>query len=273
LLDGRLSGAERDAVLAQLGMSADDLEIMADAVAVESELAEAAEPPSTAAPVVSLAERRERKVRRPVMWIAIAAGLVLVAIPLTRRANGFDVPGFTSLVARDSLPAAWLEQGSVATRGEGSATAANLGALAADLRIASTRDPEGAKRVAGRMAAILRAMPPAVGAAARLDSLSSGRTEMSANTADAANASIVKLHPFIDRDVFASGAWLRSAWLAATAHDVAFFDAAESTRAAKLVDRTLGTATYENSSTLAHDGRWDELSAQLLRGLGTLSIR
>lgn len=272
LLDGRLSGAERDAVLAQLGMSADDLEIMADAVAVESELAEVTEPPSTAAPVVSLEQRRASKIR-PTLWIAIAAGLVLVAIPLTRRANGFDVAGFTSIVARDSLPSGWLEQGSVVTRGAGTASAAELGALATDLRIAAARDPEGAKRVAGRMATILTRTPQTATAAATLDSLWSGRALMSASSADAANASIVKLHPIVDRDVFAAAAWLRAAWLATAAHDAEFFNASESARAAELVDRIIGGHTYEGSRRLAREARWDQLSANLLRGLSTLSTR
>jgi hypothetical protein len=271
LLDGRLSGAERDAVLAQLGMSADDLEIMADAVAVESELAEMAEPPSVV-PVVSLAERRASKTR-PVIWVAIAAGLVLVAIPLARRANGFDIAGFTSIVARDSIPAGWVEQGSVVTRGAGAASAAELGMLATDLRVAASRDIEGAKRVAGRMATILLRVPQTAGAATKLDSLSSGRMAMSTTAADVANASIVKLHPIIDRDIFAGAAWLRAGWLASAAHDSEFFNARESARAAESVDRIVGGHTYEGSARLAREGRWDELSANLLRGLSTLSTQ
>src|SRR5215467_6869448 len=94
LIDGRLSAAERDATLARLSASPDDLEIVADAIAIAEELDD--EVPD----VRPIAPRRRAQMPPVAYWMAAAAAILIVAtLPvMVRRESSPAVDGYASFL-------------------------------------------------------------------------------------------------------------------------------------------------------------------------------
>ncbi|HYD54186.1 MAG TPA: hypothetical protein VEA99_16235 [Gemmatimonadaceae bacterium] len=102
LLEGKLSAREREALLARLAASPEELAVYADAVAATREPAELLE---RGAPGITAARRTPWRRRMPPMgWLAIAAGIVvLVAQPLVRGRDGSGVvAAHVSQLGRDA---------------------------------------------------------------------------------------------------------------------------------------------------------------------------
>ncbi len=116
LIDGRLQGADRDAALSKLATSPEDLEILADVVAVSREL------DGGVTDIRTFAERP--RARRPPMmkWMSAAAAILVVAsASLMLRGGGTAAAdGFASLITSQvALAPGWEAHSWSATRGAG----------------------------------------------------------------------------------------------------------------------------------------------------------
>jgi hypothetical protein len=269
LLDGRLSGKARDTALAQLALSPDDIELAADVVAVDDELRERRDDPDR-----SSGAARSRRFMRRVQWAAIAALLVCaVALPLLLRRpdNAGDAGAAVALLGDTTLalPSDWEELGRAALRGgtvmpTAESRSIELGTLLTDLDVAATRDTNVARRVAGRIQALLAESPAASSAAAAYADIASGRNGLSRDERARARGSIAALAPIVDLNALRAGAWLRAAWIAAIARDSAYFADPRSAAAASvdqlLRSRNGGAASLDAMLELARERKWVDLA-------------
>ena len=252
LLDGRVEGEDRRALLAELAEAGEDYRVFADAAAILREREEEAAlgqqahgtEPAKAVPIGT------RIRRRTVAWAGLAAVLAGAAlVPVIRLATAVSldpaaVAGRLSPAAA-RLPAGWTDRMPWgAYRGaEGPSVsdrpgAARLGALLVDLEVAvRSGDHAGVGLEAARVRAALGDVPgggilsptyEAVGAKA-------------GQPADSLWASLKEgregITQLVDRDWLEAGAWAEGARLAAAAHDAAFFDRR---RTGKALERTAG---------------------------------
>lgn len=236
LLDGQVSGPERDELLAHLAASDDDYEVFNDAAEIlgaleEEDLREAAaEEP---AKVIPMAQPR-RPWRPPVRWIALAAvlaGVVVVSNLALRRGTpaGGDPVLLAALVHRadEPLPAILDEarpwstpRGGDVSGSEDPAQAAQAGAFMVDLAVAVR---------AGNSAAIKLL---ATQVSDRFQEGMGGDTPLR-QIAARPNASPDELERLLRRatdgleylgaDYLQLGAWTRAGMLAAAAHQEEFF--------------------------------------------------
>lgn len=237
LLDGRLRGAERDALLARLAGSDEDLAAFADAAVVQRELE--AEDEAAGTPGVLPLRRPEQALRRmDRRWLAIAAVVAAAALaPFAWRASQ---PGAVTEPAQavallqtplGGLPAGWLDAPAWAvTRGAGGVaddggTAARLGAYVVDLELAiRARDADATALLARRAAQMLTEASTAGTLAARhftalADRAGAPAAELLPVLADGSDAAAQAG----DADRFALGAWAEAARLAAARRDAEFF--------------------------------------------------
>lgn len=231
LLDGRLDERERARLLAELGASDDDLEILVNSASITREL----EDEDRAAGAVPITVPRAREAapgrvwwRRPSVMAGAAAAAVLLAIaPLVLRRGSSDA-AFASPVAdlanpRAGLPANWSLPWAE-TRGEGvrlgsRATSVRFGALATDMELAAlSGDPAGFDSAAASAATLLRenGEPLFSGTYRRLSENELPRIDslrhLHAETAAGLRVEMVEL-----------GAWAEAARVAAKLRDAAFF--------------------------------------------------
>jgi hypothetical protein len=156
LLDGRLSEQERAALLAELGASDDELELLVDSAGITAEL----EAEDRAAGVIPITtprpgESEPRRIHRPPVWRrrgvlagALAAVLVIGLAPFAFRrwtSTSGNRPGFLAPVAALSEADAGIPVGlgprGPDTRGDGvqvgeRAASLRFGTLAADVEVA-----------------------------------------------------------------------------------------------------------------------------------------
>lgn len=241
LLDGQVSGPERDELLAHLAASDDDYEVFNDAAEILGALEEdglhdpVVEEPATVIPV----PQPRRPWRPPARWVALAAVLagVLLISPLALRrgtpAGGNPVrlaaavytPGDTP-PANLGGPRPWsaVRGGEVAARDP--VQAARAGAMLLELAVAvRARNTATTKLLASQ---ISERFQPGVGGDTPLRQI-----------AERPDAPPEVLEPLLERatesladalgsDYLHLGAWTRAAAVAAAARDAAFFSARSS---------------------------------------------
>jgi hypothetical protein len=236
LLDGRLSGAERDALLARLAADDEDLALFAEAAAVQRELEEADE--AAAVPGVLPLRRPAARAARGLdrRWLAAAAVVAgLALLPMAWRATqggAVREPAQAVAMMEDQaagLPPGWDVRPWSGTRGDGNpaddALSVQLGAFMVDLELAvRARNAEATRLLAQRIGLMLSAANTSgTVAASQFNAL-----------AERAGADPAELLPVLedaselaadalDRDRYALGAWAEAARFAADRRDAAFF--------------------------------------------------
>ncbi len=242
LLDGRLDEGKRAELLAELALSEEDLEILADAAAVTRELEEEdrGTRPDGVLPLRPPVDGTRRSWRPP-RWLAaaaIVAGLALAPLLwLASREPGLAAPG--TLVERLGPvgelrdPKPWSSTRSAGDQAGGPALAVRVGARLVDLRVAA-RTGEGAAEVAADLQGMLGRLPGAAAAAARFEVLvREGVTEDRVAEAEATALQAVGPEPA------RVGAWLQAARLAAVHRRREFFQRRQTEAALSAAERML----------------------------------
>jgi hypothetical protein len=221
-IDGRMDSRERDAVMAELAASPEDLEILGDVLAVEQGHA-----PAQAIPI----GRGARKTWRNV---AAAAAVVLVATSVYIGGRGGDTLAVygESLATRGAvIPPDWNAQPWGVIRGGAlqnaeDVVAVRIGARMTDLVVAIRANDAVVPEIANELAAIVGEFPggavlserfAAIGHATAVD-------DRLARAADAEQGMRARL----DEASLRWGAWLEAARLAAQRNDAEFFGSRES---------------------------------------------
>jgi len=236
LMDGRLTGAERERAIKLLGNSEAAFEIYADAVRARADLDEAK--------VVPIAEARRPRVRswRVASPFAVAALLMIAVLPAIRagRDRGVLDASVASIASPilsgtsdlpGKLASNWAERDWPVLRGGGasfvdSTTSFRLGVRATDLRIALAQaDATRAERIAGEIVDLLR--PLNLADAVRVDyealrsTLASG--SVSPQITAKADRDEVDLAKILGSRWFDVGKWFAAGDIAARAHSASFF--------------------------------------------------
>ncbi len=241
LLEGRLDPSARAELLATLGATQEGADILAESIAIESDLRTDARPMAV---LMGAAPRRTpRWFERPTRWVAIAAVLASVAIlPRVLRTgaagtagSGPDFATIRGLLAAPAglpagspagLPASFDLAPWGAVRGSlddlaPQARAVRIGARLIDLDLLVQARDTLAARMAGEIATLLDGAPGASSVASAFRALSglSSVVEMQAPLREAsANAAAI-----VGPASVAAGAWLEAARVAADRGDSAFF--------------------------------------------------
>lgn len=307
LLDGRLSGAERDELLARLADQDEDLALFAEAAAIQRELeaedgvgadtpvhasAADAEPADAEPGVIPL--RRPEAARRGVdrRWLAVAAVVAGIAlVPLAWRASqggGVREPAQAVAMLGNSsagLPVGWNDNRPWSnTRGgadglSDEARAARVGAWIVNLELAvRTRDAEATRQLVATIAAALtEANASGTYAASQFQALADRAGADPAELLPALHDASDAAADAVDEDRFALGAWAEAARFAAAGRDVAFFRDARTGRtlseAEELVgdDEQAGPALAAIRAALgAESTQWPELETGTNNLLGAL---
>lgn len=277
LIDGRLQGAARDAALASLAISPEDLEVVADVAAVSAELDDG---------VTDIrAFGEQRRARRPQLtrWLAAAAAIVVVAtLPvMLRRGASPTVDGYAGLLSTAPvLREGWEAHSWSATRGSTDgitelARAVRAGALTTAIDLAVAHQDSAAQRLALQVAALFRDVPGASDVISAYNGVAKiGTTVPVEQLRDARHAARDK----VAGTAFDEGAWLEAARIAAEDHDSTFFAAsvsrarvADLQRAAANDPRIREDLTAMNRSIERHD--WDALAGAATNILAELAAR
>jgi hypothetical protein len=268
LIDGRLTGPEREALLARLAASDDDAALFSDAVAVSAELL--GDEQRAAAP----SARPTRTALRGQTWLALAlaAGIVAVAATaLLTREDGART--FAQLLARpaaypagmDASP--WSDARSTGIVLSERSRSTRLGALATELELRVAAADPSAGQPADAIVEHLAGVPGSGPVAALFRQL-----RAPTGSADAASVghAVDRLRAIVDAEWFTVGAWLQAARVAASRSDAAFFASDESRRAQALLarrlqdDATLSAAASQLAEQLgAANPDWAAVQAQL----------
>jgi hypothetical protein len=224
LIDGRLLAAERDATLARLSASPDDLEIVADAVAIAEEL-------DDEVPDIRPIERRRRTHMPSVAWWLSAAAAILVVATLPvmmRRETGPAVDGYASLLSgRVALAPGWDQLSWAVTRGsmndvKARARAIRAGAITTTIDVSVARGDSAITKLANQMALLLADVPGGNGLASTYRGIARAGVSASKDTVRQAR---IATREMLSNEAFDDGAWLKAANIAAVGHDSAFFAA------------------------------------------------
>jgi len=275
LIDGRLKGAERDAALARLAASPDDLEIVADAVAVA--VADELDEP------LDIRDAMARRGRRPalVKWLAVAAAILFaVVLPMTMNRGAAPGVNFASLLSgRVALAPGWEQHSWSATRGASDgmterARAVRAGALTSAIDVAAARGGDSVTaRLAAQMAALFVDVPGAGSVVTTYRDIASRNTPPAPERLrDARRAT----RDVVSQPAFDNGAWLEVARVAALDHDSAFFAASESREQLGRLEReTAGDARARDEvlsvGRLIEQHDWDALRAATTNVLALLA--
>jgi hypothetical protein len=276
LIDGRLVGTDRDVALASLAASPDDLEIVADVLAVADEL------DGSITDIRAHAAKRE--VRRPQLtrWLSVAAAAVLVvaALPvMLRNGSASRVDGYASLLASHApLAPGWDSNSWSVTRGSSDGIAertraVRAGALTSAIDVAIARGDSATPHLASEMAALFVEVPGASSVVSTYKSMAASGTAVKPELArDARHAA----RAMVSAPAFDDGAWLEAARIAANDHDSTFF-AAEASRAqlAGLERDTSGDARARDDvlavGRLIERKDWDALALTTTNILASLA--
>lgn len=226
LLDGRLTGERRTALLTRLAASEELTSIYADAVAASQS--------ETSARVLRGPERWFARIGTPRLAALAASLLVIVAASFwyqARREGAADPTAATVAWLSEpgaGLDAGWNERAWSVTRGAPSsltpsARAARVGALSVDLELAVRSGNPAVPALAREIVALLQDVPASAPAVLLYEDL--------AGRADASGAAVQEAHrrarraaiAVLDRGGFASGAWAEGALVAARRRDVQYF--------------------------------------------------
>jgi hypothetical protein len=229
LIDGKLSDAERAALMAELDASPEAFEVFADAVAALNDDDDESKPPAVAqaATVFPIASRRPRSRWYAGIGAIAAALIVIVGLPLLR--GGASATNAQSLVALLDRPnevvsltaaAPWTElrggDDGVAAR----ARAIRIGARMVDLEVLlRSGDTAAAAGFARQIGAMLTGIPAGSVAAAAYRTIADSPTA----TAEARQTAASVAEQVAGAETVRLGAWLEAARMAAAAQDSAFF--------------------------------------------------
>ena len=286
LLDGRLAGAERDDLLAQLAASEDDLALFAEAAAIQREL-EAENEAKAAGPAV-LPLRPVAPVRRGVGRRVLALAAVLAGVALLpfawRASRPVQEPGQAVAMLQDPagrLPDGWVDRPAWSvTRGGPGGTqpeprrAVRLGARMVDLEVAiRSGDVANTRVLAMQVAEALRSVSASGAISAVLfDAIAIRAYLPPAELLPLLEAESRSAALDVEAEWFALGAWTEAARLAADRGDAEFFRERRSRRtlvlAAKLgaYNPATRSAVASIRAALASDTpAWPELKDGLDR--------
>jgi hypothetical protein len=239
LLDGRVSDAERAELMARLSSSPEMLAVLADAAAAQGELGSASDEEGRA----PVARRRFRFLSPAAIgWLAAAAVVAAVAVPLLRRGESFgqDPTAYARLLSSydQGLPTGWDVRPWGVTRSSNQAVTAEgrswrLGARLTDLELAVVNRDTVMASLARDVASLLADVPLSGMAAATFQQL--------AERASAANTDLSTLLvrgreqlesvAAVDRSALRFGAWIEAARVAAVRKDSAFYATTETRHA------------------------------------------
>jgi hypothetical protein len=257
LLDGRLSGHEREVLLSELASSPEQLALLADASMIAEELRLSSSPPDSgsaadnrdairrlvateaAAPHLSLVTARQRR-WKPAWSAAVAAALLIVIAPWVLRRSGFRgesaVPGGSAIArVEPSIPVGWDGTPWSVTRGASAALtprarAVRVGARLADLELTVAAGDSVSRGIVDDIIALVEGVP-----------LSGSVTQVYEVLRDSIGVAPSQLTPLVERgydgvsallgrsDV-ALGRWLETARIAAVRRNNAFFTSAQTTQ-------------------------------------------
>lgn len=273
LLDGT-AGQERDELLVRLSAAEDDYEVFADTAAVLRELedeAEAAVPQAAAAPALAPAEEATAPPEAPtpeaddviplrprqggvwtgpaVRWLAAAAVLATVAVPVIRSRGGADAwrnPRNTATLslADAGLPAdvdtmrPWpIPRGGDRFGEPLKGSSARVGTLHTDLEIAANargeRNVASVRALAGGAARTVRLINLAglEHVALQYERVDTAAAAPRARLLSALSTASTAAAEYLDSDYFELGAWTESARLAAKRKNTDFFSSKGTRRA------------------------------------------
>lgn len=294
LIDGKLRGAERDQVIAQLAQSDEAYEIFVDAAGVVQELEEGEQPATIESdPVVPF--------RPPLAWwkrggtrlLALAAGLVGIAalswtlLPhlASRNGNG-DWP--VALLSDDAsgLPQSWTDVAWPRTRASTEvltteSRAARIGARLVDLELALRKPDQRAAGFAEEVASLMDGIPGAAASASWYRSVAQSAGQGSAPATAEWSSMRVTTESVAGQVPARLGAWAETARIAAMRHDASFFSsnafrseleralaAARTRPAAELLPSRLTSSSIEGAGGPDWDARVEDLTL-LVRVLGS----
>jgi hypothetical protein len=222
LIDGRLSAAERDATLARLSELPDDLEILADAVAVAEEL-------DDDVPDIQPIARRHRPHVPPVAWWLSAAAAILIVATLpvmVRRETGPTVDGYASLLSnRVALAPGWERLSWAVVRGspndiKARTRSVRAGALSTTIDVSVGRRDTAISGFASQMADLLADVPGANRLVTTYRAIAKAGVSAHKDTVREAR---IATREMLTKEAFDNGAWLKAANIAAADHDSGFF--------------------------------------------------
>lgn len=291
LLDGRLSGAEREEVLAQLAASDDLAEVYADAVAALAEPAGvAAHEPRRETPVIPLRPPRPRAwLRRSAGWLAAAAAVALLVLSPWVRGR-FVAPGASAparyvalLEQPEGLPEGYELRPWGAARAAGEplgpdARAVRVGARLAQLELAARGRDTSVAALARDVAALLGDVPGGGAAAAVYREVERRASEPAEGLAPLLAQGSAAASGVAGAQGVALGAWLEVARVAAQRRDAGFYGQGATASALVLAEqraaqRTAARAPLARLRAALAGGapRWDEASAALTELLAALA--
>jgi hypothetical protein len=266
LIDGHLSAADRDVVLARLSASPDDLELVADVLAVAGELDDGVTDIRSAA--------AKRTPRRPPLtrWLSVAAAILVIAtLPVMMRyATTPKVDGYASLLSnRVALAPGWDQLAWSATRGSADdiserARAVRAGALTTAIDVSVAHADSAVTRLARQMASLLAGVTGANDAMSTYARMAENGASVSPAQVRTARADAREA--ILPRE-FDNGAWLEAARIAAVDHDTAFFNTTASRAQLAALkrdppgdDRTRADVFSVGRFIEGHDWDWDALA-------------
>jgi hypothetical protein len=272
LIDGRLQGAERDAALSRVAASPEDLEILADVVAVSRELDGG---------VTDIQTFAERKRRRPplVKWLSAAAAVVIAAasIPMIRGSRAPAADGFASLVTlKGTLGPGWDAHSWAATRGADndiseSARGIRTGVLTSTFEVAAAHGDSTLADLASKIGALLANVPGAGNVVTQYRLLATIHGAIPVEQLRKARSGAREM---VSKAAFDEGAWLEAARIAATVRDSAFFTTKESRRQLSELETSADVRTRDDVVALGHliaKGQWDALSVATTNLMASLA--
>jgi hypothetical protein len=282
LLQGQLSGPERDELLAHLAASDDDYEVFNDAVEILAALEEqdassaAAEEPAAVIPL----SQPQRPWRPPVRWLSLAAVLAGVALVSTLALRGRTPVGGNPVwlaaavhTPGEGLPEGWTEEplwpgdrGDASSGGTDEAMAARAGAKLVELAVAiRARDTAESQLRAMQ----LQDLEGGVGNATPLRVIGRRAGEPPEVLEDLLDEARDGLADRYENDEYLQlGAWTRAALFAAAARNEDFFrdDASRDMlgRAERLTRRDAAARdAVKQVSNAAETPNWDLLEPSL----------
>ncbi len=285
LLDGRLTGAEREQLLAQLEASSDAREALGEAAAVLAELEPGGSTPiATPAKVAPLRPWRSW-LGRDLLIAAAAVLMIAVALPLAKRNRTVDtLPPVdriaTLLPGGDVAPDTWRARPWREFRGSGSPVsprgrAVRIGAMIIELEVLAGRGDSAASGVASQIGALLNEYPGGSSAGDSYRALATARTISD----PAVRAEVARIaETLVGAPALQLGAWLEAGRLAAARRDSAFFAPAATATALRVARSAAGddtdarTAVTTLSAALAEPRRdWGRVSSALDAVLAALA--
>jgi len=263
LMDGRLTGAERERAIKLLGESEAAFEVYTDAVRARADLEEEEEEEEEAkvVPIEPRLDKRQPGRRRWLVGVPAAAAAAWVGVPAAAAAallvavlpsvqayrdqavfaaatTDITLPLTQRGDLRSTLRPGWEDRSWSVMRGGtragfDSTTEFRLGVRATDLRVAlATGDAERARGLTGEVLDLLQAMPVADGAKAKYQGLRSRieRRETGEPLIAAASDAEKTLNEFLDSRWFGYGKWLAAGELAARTGSASFFASGSTSR-------------------------------------------